>query len=122
MYNLALRDPDVTTISFDTNFLFTAVLDNSTEFPGTAGYLNTTKYCPAYMEYVFSTYYNDSNPNIPIDLQRGLTTISGTPTLTYFYPPCGIPVNEYFWLNSLHPTYPMHDFMASQIVKLLGAQ
>ena len=121
VYNLAQRHLDATVFFFDTNFLFTAVLDNNTKFPETAGYLNTTTYCPAYMEYVFSAYYNDSNIIVPSNLQAGLTTISGTPTLAHFYPPCGIPVNEYLWLNSLHPTYPMHNFMASQIVQLLGA-
>lgn len=121
MYNLALRHPDVTTFFFDTNFLFTLVLDNSTRFPETAGYRNTTDYCPSYMEYVFSRYYNDSNTIVPSELQVALTLVSGTPTLMYFYPPCGIPVNQYLWLNSLHPTFPMHNFMASQIVQLLGA-
>ena len=122
MYNLALRHPDVTTFSLDTNFLFTLVLDNSTRFPETAGYRNTTDYCPSYTEYVFSSYYNTSNTNIPGDLQAALTIASGTPTLTYFYPACGVPVNQYLWLNSLHPTYPMHNFIASQIVRLLGAE
>ena len=44
---------------------------------------------------------------------------SGTPTMAYLDPSCEIQVNEYFWLNDLHPTYPIHNFMASQIVQLL---
>ena len=32
-----------------------------------------------------------------------------------------MPVNQYFWLNSLHPTYPIHDVVAEQVVKSLKA-
>lgn len=46
-----------------------------------------------------------------------LVDCSGTPTLTYLDPSCGVPVNEYLWLNDLHPTYPMHNLIASQIVQ-----
>lgn len=28
-------------------------------------------------------------------------------------------MNEYFWLNGLHPTSPAHDLMADEIVELL---
>lgn len=41
--------------------------------------------------------------------------------MNYFDPSCGIPVNEYLWLNDLHPTYPIHNLIASQIVQELGA-
>jgi phospholipase/lecithinase/hemolysin len=46
---------------------------------------------------------------------------SGTPTEDYLDPRCYIPVNQYFWLNGLHPTYPIHDVMAEHIVKLLDS-
>lgn len=45
---------------------------------------------------------------------------SGTPAQDTFNATCGIPVNEYFWLNSLHPTYPMHDALAYEVVKQLS--
>ena len=45
---------------------------------------------------------------------------SGTPTLSYLDPSCGIPVDQYLWLNDLHPTYPMHNLIASRIVQQLG--
>ena len=32
-----------------------------------------------------------------------------------FRPECGVPVNEYFWLNSLHPGYRVHDAMAKKL-------
>ncbi|MCJ1415091.1 hypothetical protein MMC32_001421 [Xylographa parallela] len=93
-YGFAAANPDATVFQFDTNAIFSAVLTNPASFPATALYKNTTGYCPAYA--------------------------NGTPQPNTFYPNCTYPVNEYFWLNSLHPTYPMQDVMASQIVKELN--
>jgi len=84
---------DVNVFLVDTNQIFSEVLDNPRAFAQTAGYRNTTAYCEAYM--------------------------NGTPTMTYFDPSCGVPVNEYFWLNSLHPTYPMMDVLAQQVARRL---
>ncbi|KAH8808553.1 hypothetical protein F5884DRAFT_673363 [Xylogone sp. PMI_703] len=84
---------DVNVFVYDTNSIFTEVLDNPASFPQTSIYQNTTAYCVAYE--------------------------NGTPTTDYFDPSCGVPVNEYFWLNSLHPTYPMHDVLAEQVSLLL---
>ncbi|KAF8852714.1 hypothetical protein BDZ45DRAFT_599510 [Acephala macrosclerotiorum] len=78
---------------FDTNTLFNQALDDPKMFPQTSGILNTTTPCGKYA--------------------------SGTPTTDYYDPECGIPVNQYFWLNGLHPTYPIHDVLARQIAKLL---
>ncbi|CZR68815.1 uncharacterized protein PAC_18715 [Phialocephala subalpina] len=78
---------------FDTNTLFNQALDNPTSFAQTSGILNTTTPCGNYA--------------------------SGTPTTDYYDPVCDIPVNQYFWLNGLHPTYPIHDVLAEQLVKLL---
>ncbi len=44
---------------------------------------------------------------------------SGTPAPDTLVASCNIPVNQYFWLNSLHPTYPMHDVVAEQVAKAL---
>ena len=111
--NLAKRDPDATVFQFNTEDLFSRVLDNPRQFPETAGYQNTTDYCVAYQRWALP----------PLQAERRtfirLTCISGTPEFDYFDPACGIPVQEYFWLNTLHPTYPMHNFMGSQIAQLL---
>ena len=48
VYNLALRHPETTSFIFDTNFLFTEVLDTPGLFQETKGYRNTTNYCAAY--------------------------------------------------------------------------
>jgi len=88
--------PDVNVFTIDTNKYFTEVLDNPKSFPQTALYKNTTNYCDAYA--------------------------NGTPTDDYLNATaCGIPVNQYFWLNTLHPTYPMHDVLAQQVALQLQA-
>lgn len=112
--SLAQRHPDTTLFLFDTNWLFTRVLDNPQQFEETAVYLNTTEYCPAYAQYGQSGYTNGSS------LQTELTnSSSGALSMTYFDPSCGFPLSAYFWLNTLHPTYPMHNFMGSQITQFL---
>lgn len=45
----------------------------------------------------------------------------GTPTGDTFIEKCGVPVNEYFWLNSFHPTGAIHEVVADQVAKLLQA-
>ena len=44
----------------------------------------------------------------------------GTSTFNYYDPSCDFPVNEYLWLNDIHPTYPMHNFLAAKIIQLIG--
>lgn len=112
-WSLAGKHPDTTVFQLDTNYLFTRVIEDPTQFPETAGYRNTTNDCAAYTEWVVSDFADEP------DLQTELIDVSGTPTLTFFAPSCGVPVDEYLWLNGLHPTYPMHNFIASQAVKLL---
>ena len=113
VYNLGKRYLDTALFLFDTNWLFTTVLDDAQQYVETAGYLNTTNYCPAYAQYEQYGFTNDGS------LQVELTNTSGTTTLTYFDASCGVPINEYFWLNTLHPTYPMHNFMGSQISQFM---
>ncbi|KAI0477453.1 carbohydrate esterase family 16 protein [Xylariaceae sp. FL0804] len=81
---------------FDANAIFNQVLDNPEVYPQTADYKNTTGYCIAYE--------------------------NGTPEPDTFNATCGVPVNEYFWLNTLHPTYPMHDVVAQHISEALEAE
>lgn len=115
VYNLGLRHPDTTSFVFDTNFLFTRALNDPAQFEETRAYKNVTSYCGAYALWAASGH--TEGPSL------GATVVSsdGTSVLTYFDSACGVSVNEYFWLNDLHPTYPMHNFIGSQIVKLLSA-
>lgn len=87
-------DSSTQVLLYGAHSLFTQVLDTPQAFPETALYKNTNNYCFAYE--------------------------NGTTATDTFNATCGYPVNEYFWLNSLHPTYPMHDLLASEISKLLG--
>ncbi|KAE8453661.1 hypothetical protein EG329_009172 [Mollisiaceae sp. DMI_Dod_QoI] len=86
--------PDVNIFTVDSNKYFTQVLDDPKSYPQTAGYKNTTAYCGAYQ--------------------------NGTPKPDTFTASCGVPVNQYFWLNSLHPTYPMQDVLAEAVADQLG--
>ena len=93
--NLTDTYADVTAIQFDTHLLFTRVLDDPTVFPETTGYKNVTDWCDQYW--------------------------AGTPEWDTFDPRCGIAVNEYLWLNNLHPTYPIHNATAHQIALQLSS-
>ena len=92
--NLSLTYSDATTFVFDTNNIFNQVLDFPCAYPETCPYLNTTEYC----------YWYEN----------------GTTSWYSFNKKCGIPVDEYFWLNTLHPTFRMHNATAKAIVAELG--
>lgn len=49
-----------------------------------------------------------------------LVDMNGTPEWDTFYESCGVPVDEYFWLNSLHPTYLVMNATARAIVEELS--
>ncbi|KAI5266786.1 hypothetical protein E4T47_08217 [Aureobasidium subglaciale] len=91
--SLSQKYTDTTSFLFDTHKVFSRVIEHPCAYPQTCAYQNTTAYCQAYE--------------------------NGTPSPTYFDPGCGISVDKYLWLNSLHPTFRMHDAFASQIVKLI---
>jgi len=92
--NLTRVYPDVTDFVFNTNAIFNQVLDDPCSHPQTCPYKNTTGYCPAYE--------------------------NGTPSDYTFYPNCTIPVDEYFWLNTLHPTFRMMNVTAQAISEELN--
>ncbi|KAH6678458.1 hypothetical protein B0J14DRAFT_323102 [Halenospora varia] len=93
--SLKAAKPDVNIFIIDANQLFTKVLDNPKSFPQTASLKNTTAYCTSYE--------------------------NGTPAENTFTASCGVPVNQYFWLNSLHPTSPMHEVLAEGVALQLRA-
>ncbi|KAI0869595.1 hypothetical protein GGS24DRAFT_478302 [Hypoxylon argillaceum] len=80
---------------YDSNKSFGDVIDNPSSHPETAGLKNTTDYCTAYQ--------------------------NGTPAQNTLTPSCGIPVNQYFWLNNLHPTSAIHEVVAKEVADLLTA-
>ncbi|KAK0259867.1 hypothetical protein LTS09_005711 [Friedmanniomyces endolithicus] len=94
--NLTKTYNDATTFVFDTNAVFTQVLDNPASHPETAQYSNTT--------------------GIALPVNE-----NGTPTWYTFYENCTYPVDDYFWLNSLHPTFPMMNVTAQEIVQQLSS-
>ncbi|KAK6396444.1 hypothetical protein LTR65_009528 [Meristemomyces frigidus] len=92
--NLSSTYSDAKTFVFDTNAAFTQVLDDPCSHPETCPYKNTTDYCVAYE--------------------------NGTPSWYTFYQNCSLPVDEYFWLNVLHPTFRMMNVTAQEIAAQLS--
>ncbi|KZV96151.1 hypothetical protein EXIGLDRAFT_765532, partial [Exidia glandulosa HHB12029] len=61
---------------------------------GPLGFVNSTGFCEAYQ--------------------------NGTPSITTQVAGCA-PVSQYFWLNSLHPLFTVHNYMAHAIATELSA-
>jgi phospholipase/lecithinase/hemolysin len=92
--NLSNTYVDATTFVFNTHRIFNQVLNDPCSHPETCAYKNTTDYCVNYE--------------------------NGTESWYTFVPECGLPVDEYFWLNSLHPTFRMMNATAKAIAKELS--
>ncbi|KAL8944494.1 MAG: hypothetical protein Q9216_000404 [Gyalolechia sp. 2 TL-2023] len=86
---------DVSVLLFHTNKLFSQVMNDPSVFPQTAIYKNTTGSCKAYEQ-------------------------GEVPSVDFFNSTCEYPVNEYLWLNGLHPTYPIHEAIAAQLAVALA--
>ena len=84
--------PDATVYVLDTYSLFNQVLDDPSSFQITSVLRNTTDACEAYQSSTNETLYD---------------------------PSCGVPRNEYFWADYLHPTSTVDDLIASQMLGLL---
>ncbi|KAI4954907.1 hypothetical protein J4E86_006217 [Alternaria arbusti] len=78
----------------DTWGLFSKVIEDPASYEQTAGLKNVTGYCAAYMNGTPDWYTKDAS--------------------------CEYPVNEYLWLNELHPTFPIHNATAASIAELLS--
>ncbi|RPA72828.1 hypothetical protein BJ508DRAFT_419279 [Ascobolus immersus RN42] len=74
---------------FDTKPVFDQMLDQ----PAKYGFGNVTSYCDDYQ--------------------------NGTPAWDTYYEQCAIPVDQYFWLNSLHPTHKVHKEVAKRLARVL---
>ncbi|KAK1671571.1 hypothetical protein BDP55DRAFT_617426 [Colletotrichum godetiae] len=85
---------DVTMFQYDTYGLFDRVIDTPGRYKETAVYKNTTTYCSAYQ--------------------------NGTPEPDTKWDNCTYAANEYMWINSLHPTSPVHLALARSISRALA--
>jgi len=93
--NFTTTYSDASAFVFDTNRVFDKILANPRSFVQTRDLKNLTDYC--------------------VDYENG-TTAENT-----FVAECIYPVNEYFWLNSLHPTYSVHNATALELSKMLSS-
>ncbi|KAK5163137.1 uncharacterized protein LTR77_010921 [Saxophila tyrrhenica] len=92
--NLSSTYADATTFVFNTHRIFRQVLNDPCSHLETCAYKNTTDYCVDYENGTDSWYTFDAD--------------------------CGVAVDEYFWLNSLHPTFRMMNATAKAIVEELS--
>ncbi|KAJ8118333.1 hypothetical protein OPT61_g664 [Boeremia exigua] len=90
------KNKDANLFVHDTYKVFNDVINNPKAYPQTSGLKNVTDFCAAYA--------------------------NGTPTWYTKDPSCQYAVNEYLWLNDLHPTFPVHNATAASIAKFLGTQ
>ncbi|CAO1602009.1 hypothetical protein XANCAGTX0491_005645 [Xanthoria calcicola] len=86
---------NISALLFDFNSLCSQILSNPATFPQTANLKNTTGSCEAYKS-------------------------NEVPSIDYRDPSCEYAVDEYFWLNELHPTYPVHEAHAAQLALALA--
>ncbi|KAF2205557.1 hypothetical protein GQ43DRAFT_362154 [Delitschia confertaspora ATCC 74209] len=94
--NLQKKHSDAVAFVHDTYAVFNKTLANPKAYPQTSGLKNTTNYCEAYQ--------------------------NGTPDWYTKTDSCGVAVNEYFWLNNLHPTFPIHNATAADIASFLKSK
>ncbi|MCJ1448475.1 MAG: hypothetical protein MMC23_008992 [Stictis urceolatum] len=66
--------------------------------------------------YAHPKQYGLANVTMDCDAYAGGT---GT-NLAYWDPSCSAPVNEYLWLNWLHPTWTVHRYLAKLVISTLG--
>ncbi|KAK1491458.1 hypothetical protein CCUS01_03244 [Colletotrichum cuscutae] len=92
--NLREAHVDVTVFQYDTYGLFDRVMNTPERYRETAVYKNTTTYCSAYQ--------------------------NGTPEPDTKWDNCTYAANEYMWINSLHPTSPVHLALARSISRALA--
>lgn len=88
--------PAATVFVHDTHALFAAVLDNPRQFEQTAGLKVLDTFC---LQYAFPNTINQPYATDPA---------------------CTAPVNQYFWEDYLHVTWPFHRLLAFSVATLLG--
>lgn len=102
---------NTTAFVFDAHKFFDEVIEDPCSHPETCAYKNTTWYCD-YCQY-------PSRPITPTRTDQRSVDIFGTPDWYTKFPECPYTVDQYFWLNDLHPTFRVHNMTARQVVKQL---
>ena len=85
------QHPDTSVFAFDSHKLFSEILANPASHKETAGIKKTTSFCQAYT----------------------------APSRPAFVSSCGVGIAEYFWFNSLHPSFTVHRALAAEIAAAL---
>lgn len=102
--------------------LYNKVIENPASFEQTAGLKNVTGYCKAYEKWVSFSFFCFVSSVFLLCPRVVLTSYcSGTPSWYTEDPSCAHPVNEYLWLNNLHPTFPIHNATAASVAEFLSS-
>jgi hypothetical protein len=56
-----------------------------------------------------------------VSAEKLMRNISTPPSMTKPASGCKYALSEYFWVNNLHPTYPVHNVTAAELGKVLAA-
>ena len=94
--HVLLSIPHSFSLIFIPDTFLSNVISNPKSYSQTANIANTTQYCADYG--------------------------SMTKPLDYFAADCGVPLNEYVWVNNLHITATVHEALAAQIAVGLGGK
>jgi phospholipase/lecithinase/hemolysin len=108
---------DITYFLYDTNSLFTNILANPSLYSQTQTYTVMNACCQFYAN-------NDAPGVSPANLSDSFAseanpTDESLPQSIAYSPSCGVPVNQYFWFDDLHPTYQVHQVLAQEIAGTL---
>ncbi|KAH9815705.1 carbohydrate esterase family 16 protein [Teratosphaeria destructans] len=95
--NLTTTYPDAWAHVFDSHLLFRKIIEDPCLYPETCAYKNTTTFCKPYEGGTFGDWYAK-------------------------YDDCPLPVDQYFWLDFLHPTFRVMNATARVLSKELGEQ
>lgn len=109
----------------DTHAIYSAVMDDPKSHPETAVYKNVLEFCNEYSKLVYRQSFSTAAPSLCYTLSIDCLLIcmnvsSETPDWYTHLPECGIAVHEYLWLDSLHPTFPVHNATAGEVAAILG--
>lgn len=99
--------PDVSVFQYDVHGAFLRIQADQEGMMAGIGHeplTNLRRFCPAYQR-----------ESVAANIGHRVWDESRS-----FQPSCGARVDQYFWLDGLHPTWPIHKVMAKEIATLLS--
>lgn len=100
--------PDVRVFQYDVHGAFLRIQANPGNTMAAIGHsplTNLRRFCPTYQQ-----------ESVRANIEQRVRDESRS-----FQQNCGARVDQYFWLDGLHPTWPIHKFMAMEIANYLSS-